>query len=337
MGWRNSMGGGIMNSGGEAMNRREFVAKSSAATLLGCFPASLNAIERSQEPGQLERRALGRTGEKLSILGFGGIVVKDAGTAEASRRVSAAIEAGVNYFDVAPSYGNAEEMLGPALEPFRKGVFLACKTTERSREGSQRQLESSLRKMRTDHFDLYQFHAVTTPEDVGQIFAADGAIETFRAAREAGKVRFIGFSAHSVEAALSMMERFPFDTILFPTNFTTWHAGSFGPQVLARAQERKMGILALKAMAKGPWARGAGHPFPKCWYEPLSNPEEAMMGLRFTLSHPVTAAIPPGDENLFEMALGLARRFTPLTTAEAESIKQKGLLGEPLFRYPRQG
>jgi predicted aldo/keto reductase-like oxidoreductase len=317
------------------MNRRGFLKTTSAASLLSCFPATLAGVERSAETGKLERRSLGRTGERLSIIGFGGIVVKDATTAEASSRVADAIERGVNYFDVAPSYGNAEDMLGPALEPYRKNVFLACKTTERSREGARRELESSLRKMRTDHFDLYQLHAVTTAEDVEKILGPSGALETFVAAKKEGKVRFLGFSAHSVEAATALMERHDFDTILFPVNFATWHGGSFGPQVLARAQEKKMGILALKAMAKGPWPAGAARTHPKCWYEPLADPKDAEMGLRFTLSHPITAAVPPGDENLFKMALGLAARFTPLSEAEAKAIKERGLSQAPLFRFPR--
>ena len=317
------------------MDRRDFIVKSSAASLLACFPASLAGLERTIVAGKLERRALGRTGESLSVIGFGGIVVMNATAQEASDRVAAAFDAGVNYFDVAPSYGNAEEMLGPALEPYRKNVFLACKTTERSREGSQRELEQSLRRMRTDHFDLYQLHAVTTLEDVDQIFGPGGALETFVAARKAGKVRFLGFSAHSVEAALALIGRFDFDTILFPTNFATWHAGNFGPQVLGAAQAKKMGILALKAMARGPWPNEAKRDqYPKCWYQPLSDPADAMMGLRFTLSHPVTAAVPPGDENLFKMALGLAMTFTPLSDEEARAIKEQALAGTPLFKFP---
>jgi predicted aldo/keto reductase-like oxidoreductase len=317
------------------MDRRDFIVKSSAASLLACFPASLAGLERTFEAGKLERRALGRTGERLSIIGFGGIVVMNATTQEASSRVAEAVDRGVNYFDVAPSYGNAEDMLGPALEPYRKNVFLACKTTDRSRDGAQRELESSLRKMRTDHFDLYQLHAVTTREDVDKIFAPGGALEAFVAARKAGKVRFLGFSAHSVEASLALIERFDFDTILFPTNFGTWHAGNFGPQVLAAAQAKRMGILALKAMARGPWPKDAKRDrYPKCWYEPLAEPAEALMGLRFTLSHPVTAAIPPGDETLFKQALGLAMAFTPLKDEEARAIKEKALAGAPLFKFP---
>ena len=105
------------------MKRRDFVVGAAGAgAALSVFPAGLQGLEREKGPGGLERRALGKTGEKLSIVGFGGIVVKDATTGQAAERVRAAIEAGVNYFDVAPSYGNAEDMLGPALEPHRKGV-----------------------------------------------------------------------------------------------------------------------------------------------------------------------------------------------------------------------
>jgi predicted aldo/keto reductase-like oxidoreductase len=160
-------------------------------------------------------------------------------------------------------------------------------------------------------------------------------MEAFVAARTAGKVRFLGFSAHSVEAAAALMDGFEFDTILFPVNYATWHAGNFGPQVLAKAQEKKMGILALKALARRPWPDPRKTTHPKCWYEPFTDPEEANLALRFTLSHPVTAAIPPGDENVFKMALGLAARFKPLSEEEAQSMKQKGSSVTPLFRYPQ--
>jgi predicted aldo/keto reductase-like oxidoreductase len=145
-------------------------------------------------------------------------------------------------------------------------------------------------------------------------------------------VRFLGFSAHSVEAALALIEGFSFDTILYPINFATWHAGHFGPQVLEAASKKQMGILALKAMAHGPWPEGATRTHKKCWYQPLAEPAPAAEGLRFTLSHPVTAAIPPGDETLFAMALDLAAKFQPLSPAEADAIKRKGMETTPLFK-----
>jgi aryl-alcohol dehydrogenase-like predicted oxidoreductase len=319
------------------MKRRRFIGISAMSVpLISIFPAELTSLVREIRSGKIEKRSLGRTGEKLSAIGFGGIVVMNATTEQAAARVKEAIDYGVNYFDVAPSYGNAEQMLGPALEPYRGDVFLACKTTERKKEGARKELEQSLKNLRTGHFDLYQLHAVTTLEDVDTIFRSGGAMETFLEARDEGKVRFLGFSAHSVEAAMELMDRFNFDTILFPFNFATWYAGNFGPQVMERAKEKQMGILALKAMAWRPWQEGEERTNEKTWYKPLPGEEEANMGLRFTLSHPVTAAIPPGHEDFFSMGLRLAVNFKPLDQNEIREIKEKGLQTEPLFRYPME-
>lgn len=319
------------------MKRRDFIKTTAIiAPMMSMFPADLSSIKRLSLPGKLEKRSLGRTGEMLSMIGFGGIIVMDATPAEASESVKLAIDSGINYFDVAPSYGDAEIKLGPALEPYRKGVFLACKTTKRGRDESRAELEQSLKNLRTDHFDLYQFHAVTTPEDVEAIHAPGGAMETFLEARKEGKIRFIGFSAHSVEAAMAMMDRFDFDTILFPVNFVTWNAGNFGPQVLERAHQKNMGILALKAMARGPWPKGVENKeYPKCWYEPLTTTEDIKMGLGFTLSHPVTAALTPGDARLFKAALGISGSLKPLKDSELNEIKAKALSVVPLFKFPR--
>jgi aryl-alcohol dehydrogenase-like predicted oxidoreductase len=316
------------------MKRRDFIKTTAiVAPVMNLFSPDLSMIKRSSLPGKIEKRSLGRTGEMLSMIGFGGILVMNASTEESAAVVKLAINSGINYFDVAPSYGNAEVMLGPALEPYRKGVFLACKTTERSREGSRKELESSLKHMRTDHFDLYQFHAVTTLDDVKKIFATGGAMETYQEAKKEGKIRFIGFSAHSVEAALAMMDNYDFDTILFPINYSTWYAGNFGAQVLERAKQKQMGILALKAMAKGPWPEGADKKkYPKCWYEPLTTPDDIRMGLRFTLSHNVTAVLTPGQEDLFKIALSVSGKLDPLKDKEIEEIKSKGLKQVPLFK-----
>jgi aryl-alcohol dehydrogenase-like predicted oxidoreductase len=318
------------------MKRRDFIKTTAlAAPMISLFPADLSAIKRTTAPGKIEKRSLGRTGEMLSMIGFGGIVVKDAAPEDASKLVKLAIDSGINYFDVAPSYGDAEIKLGPALEPYRKNVFLACKTGKRTKADARAELEQSLKRLRTDHLDLYQHHAVTTLADVDTILGPGGAMETFTEARKEGKIRFIGFSAHSVEAAMALMDRFDFDTILFPVNFTTWNAADFGPQVLAKAQEKKMGILALKAMAKGPWPQGADKSkYPKCWYEPLTTQDDIRMGLRFTLSHPVTAAVPPGEAELWKMALSVSDKLQPLTREEIQSIKERGAKGNPLFKYP---
>jgi predicted aldo/keto reductase-like oxidoreductase len=318
------------------MKRRDFIKTTAImAPVISLFPADLSLIKRESVAGKLEKRSLGKTGEMLSILGFGGILVKDATPEDASSVVKLAIDTGVNYFDVSPSYGDAEIKLGSALEPYRKNVFLSNKTDGRKKEDSRRELEQSLKNLRTDHFDLYQLHSVSKLEEVQTILGKGGALETFLEARKEGKIRFIGFSAHTVEAAIALMNGFDFDTIMFPFNLTTWYAGNFGPQVLALAQEKKMGIIALKAMAKGPWPKDADRSkFKKCWYEPLTIEEDIRMGLRFTLSHPIAAAIPPGEEELFRITLNLRDQIKPLNKDEVELIKAKALKGNPLFKYP---
>ncbi|MCP4263838.1 MAG: aldo/keto reductase [Planctomycetes bacterium] len=283
----------------------------------------------------LPQREYGKTGVKLSVIGFGGIVVKDVEQQHANRVVAEAFEKGVNYFDVAPTYGNAEFKLGPALEPYRKKVFLACKTTQRKREGAAAELKESLKRLRTDHFDLYQLHAITAVEkDVDAVFAKGGAMEVFIEAKKQGQIRYLGFSAHSEEAALAAMERFDFDSILFPINFATFYKGNFGSKVIATAKSKGVARLALKSMARQRWSKGdpARKEYSKCWYQPLSEQEEARLGLYFTLSQPVTAAIPPGEESLFRLAVDLAMTVKPISKDDLEKVKQMAEPLNPIFK-----
>lgn len=280
----------------------------------------------------MEKRELGKTGEALSIIGFGGIVVMDVTPEEASAAVAEAVDRGINYFDVAPSYGNAEERLGPALEPYRDRVFLACKTGKRDRAGAAEELRQSLRRMRTDRFDLYQLHAMKSEEDFERAMGPGGALEVFIEAREEGLVRYLGFSAHSAEIAIRLMEGFDFDSVLFPVNYVLYSQAGFGPQVVAKAEEKGVGRLCLKAMARTSWPEGAEKHHSKCWYEPITDPEEAALALRFTLSQPVTAAVPPGHRDLFRLACDVAERFTPITEAETEALFRRAQGLDPIFR-----
>jgi aryl-alcohol dehydrogenase-like predicted oxidoreductase len=280
----------------------------------------------------MEKRRLGKTGEQLTVVGFGGIAVMNEDPKDAKELVAKAVnERGINYFDVAPSYGNAEERLGPALEPYRDSVFLACKTGERTAEGAQKELEASLERLRTDHFDLYQLHAVTTMEDVETILGPGGALETFVRAREKGQVRFLGFSAHSEEAALALMDRFAFDTILFPFNWVCWNQGNFGPPVLAKAKEKDMGILALKTLAKRRWKEGEERRWSKTWYSPVDTYEEALMAFRFTFSRPITAGTSPGHAELLWWMCDAAGQFTPLTSEEEAQVAERSKGLESIF------
>jgi aryl-alcohol dehydrogenase-like predicted oxidoreductase len=272
----------------------------------------------------MEKRGLGRTGEMLSVIGFGGIAVMNETAEDAARVVARAVEErGINYFDVAPSYGNAEEMLGPALEPYRNGVFLACKTGKRDAAGAEEELHASLKRLRTDHVDLYQLHAMKSPEDVEQVLGPGGALETFVRAREQGKTRFLGFSAHSEAAALALIDRFEFDSILFPIGWSSWLKDGFGPDVVARAQEKGMGVLSLKTRAKRAWHEDETHTWSKTWYKPVESYEEAELAVRFTLSLPVTAAVSPGHAELLWWACDAAERFRPITEEEMALLRAR--------------
>ncbi len=280
----------------------------------------------------MQKRPYGTTGIDLSIIGFGGILVMNTESSEASRLVARAVDHGINYFDVAPSYGNAEACLGPALEPYRNDVFLACKTTERSRQGAEREMLQSLATMRSQHFDLYQLHAMTTQEDFDSATAPDGALPFLIEAREKGLIRHIGFSAHSSEIAVQLLDYFSFDSVLFPLNWTHYFQANFGPEVVAKAEETGAAILALKALAYGKIGAGEEKKYAKCWYHPIEDRALADLALRFTLSQPITAAIPPGEVAFFDVALDIAEQFRPVNDEEIALLRQYSETAEPLFR-----
>lgn len=317
------------------MKRCDFLRLAVAAGLAaGFLPKNRLGLAMGRPTPQPIPQRLYKNDEKLSIIGFGGILCLGLTQQEVSNFVAEVFERGINYFDVAPSYGDgeAEQKLGPALYPFREKVFLACKTTQRDADGSRKDLEVSLKRLRTDHIDLYQFHAVTTLDDVEQIFARGGALETFVKARKEGVVRYLGFSAHSEEAALAMLDRYSFDSVLFPVNVVCYAQGEFGPRVVKRAKQLGVARLALKALAYSPWPQEGSHPYAKCWYRPIDDHELAKQALRFTLSEDVTAAVPPGEESLFRIAMEAAGNFTPLTQDEREELIRKTAGIPPLFK-----
>src|SRR5271157_2904679 len=296
------------------MDRRDFLKESlEKGTLVAAglvTSGKLLAAPPEKTPTKtVARRPLGKTGEHLSILGFGGIVVMSVEQSSANNIVAEAVDRGINYFDVSPDHGDAEERLGPALQPYRSRSFLACKTNFRDKAGTMAELD--------------------------QVFGPNGAMEAFVAAQKAGKVRYLGFSCHSVETAIAAMDRAHFDTILFPTNFVLFSKANFGPQVLDHARAKGMGYLAIKAMAKGkyPASLPEARHTPKCWYEPCELPEEASLALRWTLSRPyLTAAIPPGNPEWFRRAMDVAQSFQPISEDETKALLARAGNIEPIFR-----
>lgn len=317
------------------MKRRDFIKKSMMTMgVLGMAKPVSQKKNTSSNAPKLPVRPYGDKGVNLSIIGFGGIVVKDRDPQFAARAVAQAVEKGCNYFDVAPTYGDAEEKLGPALEPYRKDCFLACKTTRRNKKGAQKELEESLKKLRTDHLDLYQLHAITDVEkDVHRAFAKGGCMEVFLEAKKQGIVKYLGFSAHSEEAALAAMNEYDFDSILFPVNFCTWYKGGFGQKVVEAAAEKGVAILALKSTARQKWPEN--HPerdnYPNTWYEPLTDRRKMELAMKFTLSKPTTAIVPPGVPELFFSAVDIAMNIESLTMEEEQQLAAMAQELDPIF------
>lgn len=312
------------------MNRRDFIrslAVAGAGAVLGH-----ESLDASSVP-PLARRPYGNTGLDLSIIGLGGIVVMNTEQAEANDVVAWAVDRGVNYFDVAPTYGNAQDRLGPALKPYRDGSFLACKTTKRDAAGARAELDSSLQVLQTDHFDLYQLHGLTKVAEVEQVCGPGGAMETLLQAREAGKVRYLGFSAHHVESALLAMSQFQFDSVLFPFNAICLERGDFGRQVLNEAKRRHIARLGLKAIAWTPVPKGTERKYPKCWYLPQDDPARAELLLRYALDLPITATVPPGDARLFKLCVRIAGHYKHLSDAEREQLRAAIAEVEPIFKH----
>lgn len=315
------------------MKRRTFIRNSAIGGFALTIPAIRSFGNNFTPDFHIPRRELGKTGAKLSVIGFGGIMLNNNPQDFANELVAKAYELGVNYYDVAPNYGNAQEKLGPALKPFRKNCFLACKTHKRDAAGAQNDLEDSLKKLQTDHFDLYQLHALGSVEDTEKVFAPGGAMETVVKAKKEGKFKYVGFSAHSVDAALLAMKNYDFDSILFPLNFACWNAGNFGPQVYDEARKRGMGILALKAMALTRLKEGEGKLFKNVWYRPIQDEEIMQMALKFTLSKSITAAIPPGKNTLFLQALEYMNNFKSITKEEEQKLAKLADTTEPIFLH----
>jgi len=212
-----------------------------------------NAEEMAQS-GNLPTRALGRTGHLATLFSLGGEgVLRTFGQeAEARKVIERALDLGVNYFDSAPAYAGCLDYLGANLGDRRKDIFLASKTADRSRDGSLQILDETLRRLRTDHLDLWQLHDIRTRSEVRQIFSDRGAIHALVEARADGRVKHLGLTGHHDPAVLlDAMSRFDFDTVLVPLNCADGHRLSFLRDVVPVAVTKGMAVIAMKTYSGG--------------------------------------------------------------------------------------
>ena len=329
------------------MKRRSFlkvVGSVTAGSTLG-LQRQLHAKEtvstaEQEKVAGLPRRVLGRTGEKVSIVGFPGLALTHYDQQHGTEGIHDAFERGVNYFDVAPAYGkdgDCEKKMGIGLQGIdRSRIFLACKTKKRDKEGARLELERSLNRLKTDYFDLYQMHHIRTPEEVKQALGPNGAIETFLKAKEQGKVNYLGFSAHTTKGALEALKGFRFDTLMFPINFVDFFKIGFGKPILKLANEQGVGVFAMKALSHGAWPKGMTRT-RKWWYRTAETQEEVDLSIRFSLSHKcVAAGIPPSFLDLLDKAIKAAKSYRPITRPEIRKLRERSHTYESLFLREEQ-
>jgi predicted aldo/keto reductase-like oxidoreductase len=243
------------------MDRRDFLEKATAASGLAAAPLISQALGQTASSGGMIYRQLGRTGEKVSAIGLGGFHIggqKDE--QESIRIIRGAIDRGITFLDNCWDYhgGSSELRMGKALaDGYRQKVFLMSKIDGRNRETAARQIDESLKRLQTDRIDLMQFHEIIRMEDPDRIFAPGGAMEAMRAAKQAGKIRFIGFTGHKDPLVHQRMlevaaaNRFRFDAVQMPLNVMDAHFRSFERKVLPMLQRNGIGVLGMKPMGDG--------------------------------------------------------------------------------------
>ena len=309
------------------MKRRSFlkvVGVLASSVAAGVAPSIGRAEPVVAIENGMPKRTLGRTGLKVSVTGFSGLALKDDPQAVCDAAVSRSLDRGLNYFDVAPAYadGVCETKMGLALQRIdRSRFFLACKTKKRDAEGCREELERSLQRLKTDHFDVYQLHHLVQPADVKKALGPGGAMETILKAKDRGQIKHIGFSAHTTQAALEALRGFPFDTVMFPINYVEYYTRGFGKEVLKAAQEKGAAVLAIK-----PMHAGAPKPGEKLnhqwWYRTLDKQEEINMAWRFSLSMPgVVTGFAPSFLDLLDKSITAGQAFQPITEPELRQLQ----------------
>lgn len=283
----------------------------------------------------MQTRRFGRTGHLSTVAIFGGAAFWQISQADADKVMEQVIAAGVNHIDVAPSYGQAEERVGPWMPHERQRFFLGCKTMERTQEGAWKELQTSLKRLKTESFDLYQLHAITTFEELDAVTLKGGALEAAVKARQAGLTKFIGITGHGVDSPaifLEALRRFDFDSILFPLNFTQMANPEYrknAEALIAECRKKDVGTMIIKSVAQGPWDKKEHT--ATTWYEPFSTADKTQQAVNFALSYDVTGLCTAGDTRVLPLMLKACENFQPLGIAEREKLIESGKAYQPLF------
>jgi len=283
----------------------------------------------------MKTRRFGRTNHESTLAIFGAAAFYEITQEQADRTMELVIASGINHIDVAPSYGQAEERLGPWLATERKHFFLGCKTTERTRKGAYDEFMRSLSRLRVSNFDLYQLHAIGSLEELDQVTHPGGALEAVVKARDEGLVKYIGITGHGINVPLIFMEalrRFEFDTVLFPLNFILYadfNYRSHAQALLTLCEQRDVGVMVIKSIARGPWG---GKPKKNTtWYEPFVDKEWIRKAVSFALSQPITGICTAADVSLLPYVIEACEKFVAYSQSEQAELTARAGDFAPLF------
>jgi aryl-alcohol dehydrogenase-like predicted oxidoreductase len=272
----------------------------------------------------MEKRRLGRLEHQSSVLIYGAAALSDVSQEVADRSIQEALDGGINHFDVAAGYGDAELRLGPWMSEIRDRIFLATKTGHRDQESAAHEIRASLERLQTDHLDLLQLHAIGDLDDLDLATRSGGALEAAIQAQEEGLVGAIGITGHGHQAPATHLEalrRYPFATVLTPLNPVLWRDEAYRADyqaLVAEIQAQDAGLMTIKTVSRRNWPEGTDHAYTT-WYEPYDVQSRITAAVSWVLSHDEVTGIPTaGDIRLLGMLLEAERSRVPRAEAERQ-------------------
>lgn len=286
------------------------------------------------------RRTIGRLGYEGSVVMFGAASLGGVTQLEADQSIAYALEHGVNHFDTAAGYGDAELRMAPTISKVRKDIFLATKTGQRSKKEAKEEIYRSLKRMQVDSVDLLQLHAVGTMEELDLCTERGGALEAAIEAKEEGIVKAIGITGHGHQAPLVHLEalrRYPFETVLFPLNYYMYSIPEYREAVdalMEEAHRQTVAVRVIKAIAKGPWGVEQKRNYAT-WYEPFDQQEIIDACVHFVLSFPgVVGFASAGDIHLFPLIVQAVQTYGSMNEDQVKHIlgsltEYKSVFGAP--------
>jgi aryl-alcohol dehydrogenase-like predicted oxidoreductase len=274
----------------------------------------------------MEKRRFGRLGHMSSVLIYGGAALEDASEEEADRSIALALDAGINHFDTAADYGDSELHLGRWMPRIRGRIFLATKTGDRTAAAAYESIRRSLERLKVDHVDLIQLHAVGDLDDLDRATGTGGAIEGAIRAKEEGLAGAIGITGHGMSAPATHLEalrRFPFESVITPYNYRLAQDAAYRrdfESLMEAITAQDVGLRLIKAGARNLWTTSKEARYAT-WYEPLDEQRQVDAAVAFALARPeVTGLCTAGDVRLLPLFIEAERRAPSMTTEEIESV-----------------